>query len=66
MKRQVLEHRRLVAVSEIHLFEADFWRGLQERQRQGEILSFYPYSEARRLRASDRIDEWILPPPVPS
>ncbi|HEY9420180.1 MAG TPA: bifunctional isocitrate dehydrogenase kinase/phosphatase, partial [Thermoanaerobaculia bacterium] len=46
------------------LFEADFWRSLQERLRKGEVVSFYPYSAARRLRASGRISEWILPPPT--
>jgi isocitrate dehydrogenase kinase/phosphatase len=32
------------------LFEVDFWRGLQERHRQGEVISFFPYSPERRLR----------------
>lgn len=32
------------------LFEVDFWHGLQERNRRGEIVSFYPYSSSRRLR----------------
>lgn len=32
------------------LFGAELWQGLQERLRRGEVLSFYPYSAARRLR----------------
>ncbi|HEV2846229.1 MAG TPA: isocitrate dehydrogenase kinase/phosphatase-domain containing protein, partial [Thermoanaerobaculia bacterium] len=48
------------------LFEVDFWRGLQERHRRGEVVSFYPYSATRRLRASDRMDAWSPPQPVPS
>jgi isocitrate dehydrogenase kinase/phosphatase len=33
------------------LFTVAFWRDLQERHRRGEVLSFYPYDPARRLRA---------------
>ncbi len=32
------------------LFGVDFWRQLQERHRRGEVVSFYPYNPARRLR----------------
>jgi isocitrate dehydrogenase kinase/phosphatase len=39
------------------LFEVDFWRGLQERNRQGEIVSFYPYSSSRRLRPETEPEE---------
>jgi isocitrate dehydrogenase kinase/phosphatase len=33
------------------LFDVEFWRELQERHRRGEVVSFYPYNPARRLRA---------------
>src|SRR6185295_7701476 len=33
------------------LFGVGFWRQLQERHRRGEVVSFYPYNPARRLRA---------------
>ena len=26
------------------LYEVDFWRRLQERNRAGEVVDFYPYS----------------------
>jgi isocitrate dehydrogenase kinase/phosphatase len=32
------------------LFGIELWRGLQERLRQGEVVTFYPYSASRRLR----------------
>ncbi len=31
------------------LFTADFWRGLQQKLRAGEILEVFPYTEERRL-----------------
>lgn len=31
------------------LFDTAFWRGLQERNRQGEIIDFYPYATDQRL-----------------
>jgi isocitrate dehydrogenase kinase/phosphatase len=33
------------------LFEVDFWRGMQERNRSGEVIDFFPYGAARRLRS---------------
>jgi isocitrate dehydrogenase kinase/phosphatase len=32
------------------LFGVELWRGLQERHRRGEVISFFPYSPERRLR----------------
>jgi isocitrate dehydrogenase kinase/phosphatase len=32
------------------LLEVEFWRLMQERNRSGEIIDFYPYTERRRLR----------------
>jgi isocitrate dehydrogenase kinase/phosphatase len=32
------------------LFDIDFWRDAQRRNRSGEILDFYPYAHNRRLR----------------
>jgi len=32
------------------LFDPAFWRGMQERHRRGEVIDFFPYGEARRLR----------------
>ena len=47
------------------LFGVELWRNLQERLRRGEVVSFYPYSESRRLRhgVADRMDAWS---PAPS
>ncbi|HKI06455.1 MAG TPA: bifunctional isocitrate dehydrogenase kinase/phosphatase [Thermoanaerobaculia bacterium] len=33
------------------LLGVELWRQLQERHRRGEVVSFFPYSPARRLRA---------------
>jgi isocitrate dehydrogenase kinase/phosphatase len=33
------------------LFEAAYWRRMQARIDQGEIIDIYPYSSDRRLRA---------------
>ena len=44
---------RLREVFEEHhgeLFDVGFWRGMQERNRSGEIIDFFPYGEERRLR----------------
>jgi isocitrate dehydrogenase kinase/phosphatase len=35
-----------------NLFDPAFWRRLQERNRSGELIDFFPYSEARRLRGT--------------
>ena len=32
------------------LFTVEFWRGMQERHRRGELVDFFPYSAERRLR----------------
>ncbi|MFQ5351064.1 MAG: isocitrate dehydrogenase kinase/phosphatase-domain containing protein, partial [Thermoanaerobaculia bacterium] len=34
------------------LFDTRFWREAQRRNRQGEVLEFFPYSDRRKLRAS--------------
>lgn len=36
------------------LFDVDYWRGVQERNRSGEVLDFFPYGEERRLRPGRR------------
>jgi len=33
-----------------NLFDPEYWRSLQERNRSGELIDFFPYAEARRLR----------------
>ena len=35
------------------LFGTTFWRALQDRNRQGEVIDFFPYSAAQRLSRSD-------------
>ena len=35
-----------------NLFDPAYWRSLQERNRSGEVIDFFPYSETRRLRPS--------------
>jgi isocitrate dehydrogenase kinase/phosphatase len=32
------------------LFTPEFWQGMQERHRAGEVVDFYPYSATVRLR----------------
>jgi len=32
------------------LFQTEFWLSMQERQRAGEVVDFFPYPSARRLR----------------
>ena len=32
------------------LFDIDFWRGMQKRNRHGEVIDFYPYTSEQRLR----------------
>ena len=39
------------------LFDVEFWRDAQQRNRGGELLDFFPYSAERRLRRARR------PPP---
>ena len=47
-----LEGERKEAFLEEHgdLFEVDFWRRMQERNLEGEIIEFFPYPDERRLR----------------
>jgi len=33
-----------------NLFDPAYWRGMQERNRSGELIDFFPYAEARRLK----------------
>ncbi len=42
----------LAAFDELHgdLFTVDYWQGLQERHRSGEVLDFFPYGAASRLQ----------------
>ncbi|HKH46164.1 MAG TPA: bifunctional isocitrate dehydrogenase kinase/phosphatase [Thermoanaerobaculia bacterium] len=35
-----------------NLFDPAYWRSVQERNRSGELIDFFPYAEARRLRGS--------------
>ena len=32
-----------------NLFDPAYWRGMQERNRSGELIDFFPYAEGRRL-----------------
>ena len=36
------------------LFEVDFWRAVQDRNRQGEIIDIFPYAPWQRLRRRPR------------
>ena len=31
------------------LLTVEYWRGMQQRQREGEVVDVFPYSAARRL-----------------
>jgi isocitrate dehydrogenase kinase/phosphatase len=47
--------KRLEAVfDEFHsdLFEVDFWKAMQDRNRRGEVIDFFPYDDRSRLRPS--------------
>lgn len=33
-----------------NLFDVEFWRTMQERNREGEVIDFFPYGEESRLR----------------
>jgi isocitrate dehydrogenase kinase/phosphatase len=35
------------------LFEVEFWTGLQERHHRGELVTFYPYAQERRLHPEE-------------
>ena len=39
------------------LFEVDFWRNMQERNREGEVIDFFPYTESKSVgsAASGRV-----------
>ncbi|MEM1123993.1 MAG: bifunctional isocitrate dehydrogenase kinase/phosphatase [Bacteroidota bacterium] len=43
--------------SEMHgdLFEADYWKGVQERLKRGEIIDVFPYREELRFRDDEKI-----------
>ncbi|MBW8877349.1 MAG: bifunctional isocitrate dehydrogenase kinase/phosphatase [Acidobacteria bacterium] len=43
------------------LFTVEFWQGLQERHRRGEVPSFFPYGPARRLRSGEANREALRP-----
>lgn len=61
-----LEGERRQGFLEEHgdLFEVDFWRRMQERNRDGEIIEFFPYPDERRLRPRcATLSSWHLPPP---
>lgn len=47
------ELRRVFEEHHGDLFATSFWRGLQDRNAQGEIIDFYPYSSEQRLRVAD-------------
>lgn len=32
------------------LFDVDFWQAMQARNRRGEVIDFFPYSQEQRLR----------------
>ena len=36
------------------LFGTDFWRALQDRNRQGEVIDFFPYSTDQRLQVTSQ------------
>ncbi|HYN22813.1 MAG TPA: bifunctional isocitrate dehydrogenase kinase/phosphatase [Thermoanaerobaculia bacterium] len=44
------------------LFEVGFWRRMQERNRAGEIIEFFPYPDERRLRPRTLTPQSPLPP----
>ncbi len=55
---------RLREVFERHhgdLFGTQFWRALQDRNRQGEVIDFFPYSADQRLQVSEAAAEPIGP-----
>lgn len=41
--------REVFLAAHSDLFEVDFWRRMQERNRSGEVIDFFPYGADRRL-----------------
>ena len=39
------------------LFDVGFWRAMQERNRSGEVIDFFPYEDSSRLRPGHRHDD---------
>ena len=37
------------------LFEVDFWQAMQEANRVGKVIDFFPYSESQRRREEQRL-----------
>ncbi|HEX2252494.1 MAG TPA: bifunctional isocitrate dehydrogenase kinase/phosphatase [Thermoanaerobaculia bacterium] len=48
--REVFEHHHA------DLFDVAFWHEMQERNRRGELIDFYPYAEERRLQPSGAVE----------
>jgi isocitrate dehydrogenase kinase/phosphatase len=44
--------RRTFEEHHADLFTVEFWRGLQERHRRGELIDVFPYPDSRRLGAT--------------
>lgn len=42
------------------LFDVELWRAMQEQNRRGEIIDFFPYGEASRLRTEKAEPELLL------
>ena len=47
------ELRRVFNLHHRDLFDVGFWRDVQDRNRKGEIIDFYPYDVGRRLRPDE-------------
>ena len=45
--------RRVFEEHHDDLFGVEFWRSLQERNRQGDVVDFYPYSADQRLTRTE-------------
>ena len=44
--------RQVFEAHHADLFDTAFWRALQDRNAQGEVIDFFPYSNEQRLAAS--------------
>ena len=47
--------REIFEEAHSEIFEVNFWQQMQERNREGELIDFFPYSDPRR-EAGDRGD----------
>lgn len=51
-----IKHRRLFASLHGDLFEADYWKSLQEQIKAGQVIDVYPYKRPQNEKLEDVLD----------